>query len=150
MIYMSVLYFCLCACSVPQSCPTLFDPMDCSLPGSSVYGISQARILEWVVISYPGGSFWPKDQICIPYFGRQILYHCSTFCLCHTFVWDHLNANQWRRTWEPLNEGERGEWKTWLKTQHSKMKIMASGPITSWQIEGETMETIIDFILGAP
>ena len=35
-----------------QSCPTLCDPMDHSLPGSSVYGISQARILEWVAISF--------------------------------------------------------------------------------------------------
>ena len=40
---------------------------------------------------------------------------------------------------------ERDEWKSWLKTQHSEYKIMASGPITSWQIEGETMETVTDF-----
>ena len=38
--------------------------------------------------------------------------------------------------------------KTWLKTQHSKTKIIASGPVTSWQIDGETMETGRDFILG--
>ena len=37
---------------VAQSCPTLFDPMDCSLPGSSVYGIFQARILKWFAISF--------------------------------------------------------------------------------------------------
>ena len=37
---------------------------------------------------------------------------------------------------EPLDEGERGEWNTRLKTQHSKRKVMASGPITSWQIDG--------------
>ena len=37
---------------VVQSCPTLFDPVDCSLPGSSVPGIVQARILEWVAISF--------------------------------------------------------------------------------------------------
>ena len=36
----------------------------------------------------------------------------------------------------------------WLKAQHSKLKIMASGPITSWQIDGETVETVSDFILG--
>ena len=35
-----------------QSCPTLRDPMDCSLPGSSVHGIFQARILEWVAIAF--------------------------------------------------------------------------------------------------
>ena len=38
------------------------------------------------------------------------------------------------------------EWKSWLKSQHSKTKIMASSPITSWQIDGETMETVTDFI----
>ena len=38
--------------------------------------------------------------------------------------------------------------KSWLKTQHSKTKIMASGPMASWQIDGETMETVADFILG--
>ena len=37
---------------VAQSCPTLQDPMDCSLPGSSVPGIGQARVLEWVVIAF--------------------------------------------------------------------------------------------------
>ena len=45
-----------------------------------------------------------------------------------------------------LDESERGEWKSWLKTQHSKTKIMASGPITSWQIDGKTMETMTEFI----
>ena len=39
--------------------------------------------------------------------------------------------------------------KSWLKTQHSENKTMASGPITSWQIDGETMETVRDFILGS-
>ena len=43
---------------VAQSCPTLCDPMDCSLPGSSLHGILQARVLEWVAISFSreGGS----------------------------------------------------------------------------------------------
>ena len=36
----------------PQSCPTPCDPMDCSLPGFSVHGIFQARVLEWVAISF--------------------------------------------------------------------------------------------------
>ena len=43
-----------------------------------------------------------------------------------------------------LDESEGGEWKSWLKTQHSNNKIMASGPITSWQIDEETMETVTD------
>ena len=43
-------------------CPTLCDPVDCSLPGSSVHGILQARILEWVAISFSGGSSRPRDR----------------------------------------------------------------------------------------
>ena len=45
-----------CCFSVAQSCPTLCDPVDCSPPGSSVHGISQAKILEWVAISFSRGS----------------------------------------------------------------------------------------------
>ena len=45
-----------------QSCPTLCDPMDCSLPGSSVHGIFQARVPEWVAISFSRGSSQPRDQ----------------------------------------------------------------------------------------
>ena len=51
-------------------------------------------------------------------------------------------------TKEPLDEGERGEWKIDLKLNIQKTKVMASGPIISWQIDGETMETVRDFILG--
>ena len=47
---------------VTQSCPTLWDPMDCSLPCSSVHGILQARVLEWVAISFSRGSSQPRDQ----------------------------------------------------------------------------------------
>ena len=47
--------------SVTQSCPTLCDRMDYTLPGSSVHGFLQARILEWVAISYSRGSFQPRD-----------------------------------------------------------------------------------------
>ena len=46
---------------VAQSCLTLFDPMDCSLPGSFVHGIFQARVLEWVVISFSRRSSLPRD-----------------------------------------------------------------------------------------
>ena len=46
---------------VAQSCPTLCDPMNCSPPGSSIHGIFQARILEWVTISFSRRSSWPRD-----------------------------------------------------------------------------------------
>ena len=53
---------CVHAYSVTQSCPILCNPMDYSPPGSSVHGILQARILEWVAISFSRGSSPPRDQ----------------------------------------------------------------------------------------
>ena len=47
---------------VDQLCPTLCNPMDCSLPDSSVHGIFQARVLEWIAISSSRGSSQPRDQ----------------------------------------------------------------------------------------
>ena len=70
-----------CMCSVAQSCLTLYNSKDCSLPGSSVHGISQARILEWVGISYSKGSSQPRDQTHNSYVsctGRWVLYQCAT------------------------------------------------------------------------
>ena len=44
-----------------QLCPTLCDPVDCSPPGSAVDGILQARMLQWIAISFPRGSSWPRS-----------------------------------------------------------------------------------------
>ena len=46
---------------VAQSCPTLCDPMDCSLSGSSVHGIFQARVLEWIAFSFSRGPSRPRN-----------------------------------------------------------------------------------------
>ena len=51
---------------VAQSCPTVCHPMGCSLPGSSIHGILQARRLEWRAISYSTGSSQPRDQTLCP------------------------------------------------------------------------------------
>ena len=62
--------------------PTLCNPVDYNPPDSSVPGISQARILEWVASSSSRGSSWPKDQTrisCISCIGRWILYHWATW-----------------------------------------------------------------------
>ena len=48
--------------SVTQSCLTLCDPVDCNLPGSSVHGIFQAMVLEWIAISFSRGSSQPRDR----------------------------------------------------------------------------------------
>ena len=81
-----------CAC-VAWLCLTLCNPMDCSLPGSSVHGISQARILEWVAISCSRRSSQHRDQTrvsCISCIGRQILYQ-----LCHplAYNWKKMEGN---------------------------------------------------------
>ena len=60
---------------VTQLCPTLCNPVDCSLPGSSVHGIFQARVLEWVAISFSKESSQPGIELTSPVFGRWILYH---------------------------------------------------------------------------
>ena len=72
-----------------KSCLTFCDSMYCSLPGSSIHGISQARILEWVSISFSRGSSQLRDWTCVSCIGRQILYHwatreacCVRGCLC--------------------------------------------------------------------
>ena len=65
-----------------QSCPTLCDPMDYGPLGSSVHGLLQAKILEWVAISSSRGSFQSRDWthiFCIFCLGRQILYHWVTW-----------------------------------------------------------------------
>ena len=55
---------CVCAKSL-QLCPTLCDLMEGNLPGSSVHGILEARILEWVAMLSSRGSSWPRDWTCI-------------------------------------------------------------------------------------
>ena len=64
-----------------QLCLTLCDPMDCSLLGSSVHGILQARILEWVAMPTSRGPSQPRDQTPVTYvfcIGRRILNHWTT------------------------------------------------------------------------
>ena len=56
-----VMHACVCA-KLLQPCPTLFDPMDYSLPGSFVYGILLARILGWVAMPFSRRSSWPRDR----------------------------------------------------------------------------------------
>ena len=56
-----ILFYYCCCCLVTQSCLTLCEPMNCSPPASSVHGILQARILEWVALSFSRGSSQPRD-----------------------------------------------------------------------------------------
>ena len=87
------LYMCVCVCVcvyththtymhacekkvkvfIAQLCPIFCDPWDCSLPDSSVQGILQARILEWVVIPFSRGSYRPRDQTQVSYIAHRFI-----------------------------------------------------------------------------
>ena len=60
--------------------------------------------------------------------------------------WHHLYGRKWRRTKEPLDESERGEWKSWLKAQHSERSWHLVPSFHGGQIDGETVETVAGFI----
>ena len=83
---------CIQPCSDAQLC---CDPMNYSPPGSSVHGIFQTRILEWVAISYSRTSSLPRNriQISVSCIGRQILYHCTSLHHCEAphLMWNQLN-----------------------------------------------------------
>ena len=100
---------------VAQSCLTLSDPMACSLPGSSVHGIFQARGLEWGAIA---------------------------FSKCHYTLFKMAKIQTTNNTMKVKEESG----KVGLKLNIQKTKILTSGPITSWEIDGETVETVSDFI----
>ena len=85
---------CMRVFSVTQSCLILCNPMDCSLPDSSVLGIFQGRILEWVAISSSRESSWPRNQNHVSCIIRQILYHWATWeapmWLVRRYIFDFL------------------------------------------------------------
>ena len=104
---------CVCVCVRAEflSCVPLCHPEDCSPPGSSVHGLSQAKILKWVAISFSRGSSRPRDQThisCIYFIGRWIFFipellgkHLmSYFC---TFLKSFLSSTQALTTLYYLN-----------------------------------------------
>ena len=81
---------------VPQSCLTLCSAMDSSPPGSSVHGILQARIREWIASPFSRGSSWPRDQTRVSYVshtGRWVLYHWCHLRSPHT-PWENHNSKR--------------------------------------------------------
>ena len=92
--------------------------MDCSPPGSSVHGILQARILEWVAIPFSRGSSWPRDrtQVFLKY--RQILYRLSH--LGSPSVWEAWTDLLWYCVFDghiPKGGSLLESFKTWRQTQ---------------------------------
>ena len=131
---------------VTESCPTLSNPMDCSPPGSSLHGIFQARVLEWGAIAFSVYAEYimqnaglDKLQAGIKISRRNI--NNLRYAVETTLVTESKEELK-SLLMKVKNESEKAD----LKLSIQKAKIMASGPITSWQIDGETMETVTGFI----
>ena len=131
---------------VTQSCPTLSDRLDHGLPGSSIHWIFQARVLEWGAIAFSVYAEYimrnarlDEAQVGIKIAGRNInnLRYADDTTLM-TESEEELKSLL-------MKVKEESE-KVGLNLCIQKTKIMASGPITSWQIDGETVETVADFI----
>ena len=115
-----------------QSCPTLCDPTDGSQPGSPVPGILQARILEWVAISF--------SRIKIARRNINNLRNANDTTLMAESE-EELKKLLMKVREESENAG--------LNLNIQKAKMLASGPITSWQTDGKTMETVTNYFLGS-
>ena len=78
---------CCRSCLVVQLCLTLCDPVNCSPPGSSVRGIFQATMLEWIAISFSRGSSWPRNQTPVRFFTTEPPREAPLTKLSHTKKW---------------------------------------------------------------
>ena len=107
---------------VAQSCPTLRGPMDCSLPGSSIHGIFQARVLEWGAIAFSMNKASGGDEIPVELF--QILKDDAVKVL-HLICQHIWKTQQWPQDWKrsvfiPIpNKGNAKECSNFLKTESS-------------------------------
>ena len=103
----------------PLQCSCLENPMDRGDCQAAVYGAAQSQTwLKWLS-----------------------MHSWTQLCRCHQSYGRKVRRNQRASWWR-----WKRRVKSWLKTQHSETKIVASSPITSWQIDGETMETVIGFL----
>ena len=103
-----------------QSCPTLCDPMGCSLPGSSVHGILQARILEWVAIPFSRASSQPGDQTWVSHIAGRFFTVWTTreAQIQSPETKSYLRRSQW--LWQPLNS------MMWEELFHRKLPWQSS------------------------
>ena len=148
-----------------QSCLAWCDPLECSLPGSSVHGILQARILEWIAMLFSRGSSWPRDWTQISCTaGRFFTVWATREALyAEHIMWNagldesqarmkiagrNINNIKYADDTTLIAESKEELKSLLMKVKEEsenvglelniqKTKIMASCPITSWQIEGK-------------
>ena len=157
-----------------QSCLAWCDPLECSLPGSSVHGILQARILEWIAMLFSRGSSWPRDWTQISCTaGRFFTVWATREALyAEHIMWNagldesqarmkiagrNINNIKYADDTTLIAESKEELKSLLMKVKEEsenvglelniqKTKIMASSPITSWQIEGEKVGVVRNFI----
>ena len=100
---------------VTQSCLTLCDPMGYNLPGSSVHGIFQAIVLEWIAISFSRGSSWPRDRTRVSRFTvwATIVHKCTLACKStriHTHTHTHPCSLHAISSWGGLSTATSSGW----------------------------------------
>ena len=123
-----------------KSCPTLCNPMNCSPPGSSVHGILQARILEWVALPSSRASFRPRDWTRVSYVScidRRVLYHWATWeaqssraCVLNVCVKLIINVySRWKiiNGWRVSSLGSREQWPGFNLTSSRLGFLFAAG-----------------------
>ena len=161
------MYIC---CLIAKSCLTLCNPVDCSLSGFSPWNFSDKNTGA-VCHLFLQGIFPIRDWSHVSCISRQILCRWATreACLCRgiyalvfmcvyasrIFICAHnlryaddttLMAESEEELKSLLMKVKEESEKVGLKLKIQKTKIMGSGPITSWEIDGETVETVSDFI----
>ena len=142
----------LCVCVLAtQSCPTLWDPMDCNPPGFSVHGILQACILEWIAMPSSRGASQPRDQTQISCIAGRLFSIWTTRLfpraaqLKFTFVWrEKLTWPQLSSRWHSALESShyalrKMQRKIWVKSQHWELhskKMGVNSPLLKLEGEG--------------
>ena len=118
---------------VAQSYLTLCYPMDCSLPGFSVRGIFQLRVLEWVAISFIRASSWPRDQTMVSHIASRCLTLWATRAARCLFGRPNIDLEeasqvaQWERIILPMQRHSRLRFDPWVR------KILGRGNGNSLQ-----------------
>ena len=143
---------------VTQSCPTLCDPMDCSPPGSSVLGIFQARILEWLAIAFSRGCPQPRNWSRVSHCAGTFftIWASREDCMCHTHVFNSQDKVNWKPQCTSVTVqrvlripgmkriGDRGFICSWLSlvpcTKHASCKPMVAWPYFSRQWPNVTID----------